>query len=373
MPSEPDPPLPAWEATSRKQPGPEPRAYEDVVQTTPDYINIAIDAFEMVEDHIYDCAHIPEKSSSSSMMYHMTATDAHVKAVATHMALAHNQKPTSPTDRKRANDSSSNPLGGRQWPHSVKTTADSSQADKEGKTSMSPRSIAFIPPRNVPRTSTSPVHQSNVGQGTSEVQHKQKRQTVTSPHSKSPLAVADVNESPALPVKTFAFPTSLSNVIEQLNSPAVPLTSSKAAAPTPPPKTPKSVTSPKKALPVPTPKQAPPPPPRTSTLRSSETPDVPLKSSSQSNSPLVHPKPSKKPAGVPTPPPKPSKQEPPTLPPKSGNPQTHHSFCQPPSDTAENGHTNAGRHHATSISLAMCLAAAQQQGNLASKRYFKPS
>lgn len=201
MPSEPDSPLPVKEASSCQEEEHEASMlYENVAEANADYANITKDALEMVEDQIYDYA--------QSMTYQRTATDAHVKAV--DMASAHIHKPTSLSDTQKSDKSSSNPMGGRQWPHLVKNTVDNTH--------------------KIPQTYISPVHHSSVSQDTLEGQHKQKRRAIISPHSRSSLEVPGRNEPPTSPNRAYInfealSPTSLQRATEKQNlTPVIPLT-----------------------------------------------------------------------------------------------------------------------------------------------------
>ena len=372
LPSTPDKPLPAWERSPHNQ---DPNAtYEDVVIPSSTYVNIATDAFEMVDDHIYDLAEVPGKKSSSStsaaasIMYQMTATDAHVKAVA-QMALARDQKHDPQFGRRESvGDSPHHNIERKFRHHSAKDMSDDSQANTIEKGSGSPRTQAHIPPRNFPRTNGSPVHHSiaSIAHDASVIQTKW-RGLASPPHADSPAVPPKLHGSPVLPVKQFSFPTQPLKERDGFNTPELPPKSANVAPPPPPPKASKPMTSPQKVLPLLPPKDAPAPPPRT-TSSASEAPKI----SNQSKPPAVHSKPKKPLPSVPIPPPKPLKQECPALPPKSGNSLPRNSSFQTKIDHG-NEHHESSTHQAAGMSLGMFLANAQQQGNPISKRYYHAS
>lgn len=338
--------------------------YEDVILGESNYENIAVGAFEIVEDHIYDRAQVPDRVSPS-MIYQMTATDAHVKAV-TQIALTQNQK-QSPQVYSH-NDSSNHKAGG-QWRHSDRDP-DHNRTTSQ-KVAMSPTTTQFIPPRDVVRANISPVHNSSGIHDSPGCRPKWK-EPMSPPQSGSPAVapkVHNLSKPPMLPMKTFTHqePPALppkEPEPEKFDSPTLSPSTFKAAAPTPPPKTSKLVTSPQKASPLLPPKHAPIPPPKTPKA-TSESPSLPPKVPKESNSPMLYPKPSKRPPAAPLPPPKPSKQDSPSIHPRFGN--SHASFS-----SQAQFNTKSGFGHGNLGAEVAALAAARQQTS-SSKRYYRSS
>lgn len=220
--------------------------YEDVIVPSSNYQNIALDAFEIVDDHVYDSA--DKVLNKQSSFYHITGSNAHVKAV-TQMALAQTKKQGA--QERTENDPMDHKFG-RLRQHSLK------DANDPPPLAMSPTTAAFVPPRDVPRPHPSPIHYLN----TSSMDRADAQagwKGPSPPHSGSPKVAYKVHESPVLPPKAFAFPTIPP---KDSNTPTLP---SKPTAPLPSPKTLNPGASPKKA-PIPPPKiisQAPIPPAKT--------------------------------------------------------------------------------------------------------------
>ena len=293
--------------------------YEDVIVPTADYENITLDAFEIVDDHIYDRA--DKVLNKHSSIYKITASSAHMQAV-TQLAL---KKQGAQGDHQRTENDPIDQKFGRLRQHSIKDADDP-------PLSMSPRTAAFVPPRDVPRPHPSPVHYLNTSPSVDSTGTPAGwKGTISPPHSGSPTVASKVQESPILPPKTFAFPT-----MPPKDSDAPILPSKVAPAPLP-----KTGASPKKA-PIPPPKTiseapippakaapeapfvhpkttiaAPFPPPRSE----SEAPIPPPRSLSESEAPIPPPRSEPK---APIPPPK-SGSEVPVLPPK-----TPHSASEAP-------------------------------------------
>ena len=293
--------------------------YEDVIVPTSDYENITLDAFEIVDDHIYDRADkVLDKHSS---IYKITSSSAHVQAV-TQMALK--KQGAQGDHQKTEKDDPMDQKFGRLRQHSIKDADDP-------PLSMSPRTAAFVPPRDVPRPHPSPVHYLNTSPSVdSSGTQAGWKGAISPPHSGSPTVASKVQESPILPPKTFAFPMMPPKGLDAPILPSKP--SSKTVAPAPSPKT---GASPKKA-PIPPPKTiseatippakaapeapfvhpknttaAPFSPPRSGP----KAPIPPIRSSSESEAPIPPPRSSSE-SEAPIPPPK-SGPEAPILPPKT--------------------------------------------------------
>ena len=334
LPSVPDtPPLTSWK-TSTGRHNSERNNYDDVVFSDTNYENIVLGAFEIVEDHIYDRVELPTERNAASAIYQMTATDAHVK-VATQMAQ--NTKQASQVNRSPQwpQDDSSEHKSFR-WHHDRPPKALPEaivQSQETEKLAMSPRTLAFIPPRDIPR---SPVHSSSDaggGHDSPSIQPRWGKAPISPPHSKLPKVAPKMHESPILPAKAFSHPSSPPVDFTRFDTPALPPKMLDEPLPSLPPKAPtRTVTLSTKPLPMLPPKQPPAPPPKTSTLSSTEAPSVPPKTSSLTHSeipelppkvsnfvpvdiPVVRPKFSKSPSLPPT-------AEPPVVPPKSSNQST---------------------------------------------------
>lgn len=134
-------PVTDWE-TSHKQSLEHDREshYYHVISGESNYENIAVSAFEVVEDHIYDRPQVSGRESSS-MIYQMTATDAHVKAATQIYNIALSQNQRQPPQVHHHNDSLNHKAGGQRH-HSDK---DSGHNQTTGQTVALSPATASVP------------------------------------------------------------------------------------------------------------------------------------------------------------------------------------------------------------------------------------